>query len=44
MAPMSYGTGSQTVFYHRYHIVWITKHRHKVLHGKLRERARDIIR
>ena len=31
-------------FYHRYHIVWITKYRYKVLQGKLRERVRDIIR
>ena len=37
-------TGSHTVFYHRYHIVWITKYRYKVLQGKLRERVRDIIR
>ena len=41
---MSYSTGSHTVFYHRYHIVWITKYRYKVLQGKLRERVRDIIR
>ena len=41
---MSYSTGSHTVFYHRYHIVWITRYRYKVLQGKLRERVRDIIR
>ena len=41
---MSYSTGSHTVFHHRYHIVWITKYRYKVLQGKLRERMRDIIR
>jgi putative transposase len=41
---MSYSTGSHTGFYHRYHIVWITKYRYKVLQGKLRERVRDIIR
>ncbi len=41
---MSYSTGSHTIFYHRYHIVWITKYRYKVLQGKLRERVRDIIR
>ena len=41
---MSYSTGSHTVFYHSYHIVWITKYRYKVLQGKLRERVRDIIR
>jgi putative transposase len=41
---MSYSTGSHTVVYHRYHIVWITKYRYKVPQGKLRERVRDIIR
>ena len=33
-----------TVFHHRYHIVWITKYRYKVLEGALRERIRTIIR
>ena len=41
---MSYATGSHTVFHHRYHIVWITKYRYKVLEGALRERIRDIIK
>ena len=35
---MSYTSGSHTVFHHRYHIVWITKYRYKVLEGALRER------
>src|SRR4030088_3764481 len=30
--------------HHRYHIVWITKYRYKVLEGALRERIRTIIR
>jgi Transposase IS200 like len=30
---MSYTSGSHTVFHHRYHIVWITKYRYKVLEG-----------
>lgn len=34
---------SHTVFYHRYHIVWITKYRYKVLSGQLRLRVRQII-
>ena len=42
-APMSYTTGSHTVFHHRYHIVWITKYRYKVLEGALRDRIRTII-
>jgi Transposase IS200 like len=41
---MSYTSGSRTVFHHRYHIVWITKYRYKVLEGALRERIRTIIR
>ena len=41
---MAYSKTSHTVFYHRYHVVWITKYRYKVLHGALRERIRDIIR
>lgn len=41
---MEYSKGCHTVFYHRYHIVWITKYRYKVLQGKLRERVRDICR
>ncbi|TCQ72953.1 transposase IS200 family protein [Ochrobactrum sp. BH3] len=40
---MSYDTGSHTVFYHRYHIVWITKYRYKVLKGELGLRIRAII-
>jgi putative transposase len=41
---MSYTSRSHTVFHHRYHIVWITKYRYKVLEGALRERIRTIIR
>src|SRR5271155_2440268 len=33
-----------TVFHYRYHIVWVTKYRYKVLEGALRERIRTIIR
>ena len=40
---MSYTSGSHTVFHHRYHIVWITKYRYKVLEGALRERIGTII-
>jgi REP-associated tyrosine transposase len=41
---MAYSTGSHTRFYHRYHIVWVTKYRYKVLEGAMRERIREIIR
>ena len=39
-----YDSSVHTVFYHRYHIVWITKYRYKVLEGAVRERVREIIR
>ena len=41
---MIYSTGSHTKFYHRYHVVWTTKYRYKILHGAMRERVREIIR
>jgi len=37
---MRYDTGKYTVYYHRFHIVWITKYRYGVLRGALRERVR----
>jgi len=36
--------GKHCVFYHRYHIVWSTKYRYKVLRGAIGLRVRDIIR
>ena len=41
---MQYDTGKHCVFYHRYHLVWSTKYRYKVLHGDVRLRVRNIIR
>ena len=41
---MAYSTELHTRFYHRYHVVWATKYRHKVLEGAMRERIREIIR
>ena len=38
-----YSKGSHTVFHHRYHLVWITKDRYRVLQGDLRLRVRTII-
>ncbi len=40
----AYDTGAHTVYYHRFHIVWATKYRYKILEGDLRLRIRDIIR
>lgn len=41
---MRYDTGKHCVFYHRYHIVWSTKYRYKVLTAGVRLRVRDVIR
>ncbi|MCC8417136.1 MAG: IS200/IS605 family transposase [Rickettsia endosymbiont of Bryobia graminum] len=38
-----YEKGKHTVYYHRYHIVWITKYRYKVLTHVIKERIREII-
>ena len=38
-----YSKSSHAVFHHRYHIVWITKYRKRVLAGELRLRIREII-
>jgi putative transposase len=41
---MQYSTGKHCVFYHRYHLVWSTKYRCKVLRGDIKLRVRDIYR
>ena len=41
---MQYEKGKHCTFYHRYHLVWITKYRYKVLQGDIRLRVREIIR
>ena len=38
-----YSKTSHTVFHHRFHIVWITKYRYRVLQGELRLRIRELI-
>jgi putative transposase len=39
-----YSTGGHTLFHARYHIVWITKYRHKVLTKEIKLRIREITR
>ena len=34
---------NHTVYHHRYHIIWITKYRYKVLSTPLKKRVREII-
>ena len=41
---MQYSTGKHCVFYHRYHLVWSTKYRYKVLQGDIQLRVRGICR
>ncbi len=41
---MQYNTGKHCVYYHRYHLVWSTKYRYKVLQGDIQLRVRDILR
>jgi REP-associated tyrosine transposase len=41
---IQYDTGKHCVFYHRYHIVWSSKYRYKVLPGGVRFWVRDIVR
>ena len=40
---MRYSASAHTRFYHRFHVVWVTKYRYKVLQGPMRERTREII-
>ena len=38
-----YQTGGQTKHDIKYHLVWITKYRYKILRGEVAERARELI-
>ncbi len=39
----NYTRGSHTVYHHRYHLVWITKYRYRVLSGQIQIRARELL-
>ncbi len=39
----NYTHSHHTVYHHRYHIVWVTKYRYKVLQGELRLRVRALV-
>lgn len=41
---MQYDKGKHCVFYHRYHLVWSTKYRYKLLRGDMQLRVREIVR
>src|SRR3972149_10418363 len=40
----NYRRSSHTVYGWKYHIVWVTKYRYKVLVGEIGERARELLR
>lgn len=40
----TYSTSSHAKFHNRYHIVWVTKYRYKVLNTEIRLRIREITR
>ena len=40
----NYRKGSHTIYALKYHVVWITKYRKKVLTGAVAERVRELIR
>ena len=39
-----YRHSAHAVYDLKYHVIWITKYRYKILRGRLAERARDLIR
>jgi putative transposase len=39
-----YRHSAQATFDLKYHVIWITKYRYKILRGRMAERARDLIR
>lgn len=41
---VEYRRNAHAVYDIKYHVVWITKYRYKVLKGRVAERARDLIR
>ena len=40
---MEYRKGTHNVYHHRYHLVWITKYRYRVLTGELQQRVRTLV-
>ena len=44
MVEERYRKGSHTVYDNKYHLVWITKYRYRILSGKIAQRCRDVIR
>jgi putative transposase len=41
---VEYRKNAHSVWDVKYHLVWVTKHRHKILRGGVATRARDLLR
>ena len=41
---VEYRRSAHAVYDIKYHVIWITKYRYKILRGRIAERARDLIR
>ncbi|SHK21766.1 IS200/IS605 family transposase, partial [Paramaledivibacter caminithermalis] len=41
---IEYRRSSHTIYDIKYHVIWVTKYRYKMLRGKIAERLRDLIR
>jgi len=39
----TYSKGSHTRYHHRFHLVWITKYRYKIMNQEIKLRVRDLI-
>ena len=44
MGMAEYRASAHAVFDIKYHVVWITKYRYKILRGRVAERARDLLK
>lgn len=44
MAEKEYRLGSHTVYDIKYHLVWVSKYRYRILTGEIALRAREVIR
>lgn len=40
---VEYQSGAHAIYDIKYHVVWVTKYRYKILRGRVAERARDLI-
>ena len=41
---VEYQSSAHAIYDIKYDVVWVTKYRHKILRGRVAERARDLIR